>query len=45
MVFVCKKNFGLPCIYFDTAKAFDTVSYRKLLFKLRYIGIFNKIVD
>ena len=36
---------GLHCIYFDIAKAFDTVSHAKLLYKLTCIGISREIVD
>ena len=36
---------GLHCVYFDIAKAFDTVSHSKLLYKLRCIGFSNEIID
>ena len=36
---------SLHLIYFVIAKAFDTVSHEKLLFKLRCIGISNEIED
>jgi hypothetical protein len=35
----------LHCVYFDIAKAFDTVSHRKLIFKLRCMGINSTLTD
>ena len=38
------QNVGIPTIYHDLSKSFDTVSHQKLKYKLNKISLYNNIV-